>query len=185
MKQAQVPAVLESVLHEIPGIQITPKEGSRVRVDVAPGALPAILELLKGQLGFMHLSAISCIDWPQTDEFELVYTVWSHEQKMTVSAHVTIPRDPGEYVSVYDIHTPAGFFERDIHEMFGVRFDGSPNLRKFILTSWNGPPPMLKSFDTLAYVEETFQWVDYRPEWLRDIEAKGGGIDSEGEGAPS
>ncbi len=33
-----------------------------------------------------------------------------------------------------------------------------------------------KSFSTTDYVEETFQWQNYSPEWLKEIEAKGGGI---------
>ncbi len=173
-----LPSSLDIILHEIPGVRMTPKEGRRIRVDSSPDSLPALLELLKGRMGFMHLSAISCVDWPETDEFELIYHVWSYEQKSLVSAHVSISRDPGRFVSVYDIHTPAGFYERDIHEMFGVVFVGSPNLRKFILTSWDGPPPMLKSFDTLGYVNETYGWVDYQPDWLRDVEGKGGGIES-------
>jgi NADH-quinone oxidoreductase subunit C len=172
-----VPAPLDHILHEMAGIKVSPKGERRVRVDLAADRLPTLLQLLKGRGGFLHLSAISCVDWPETDEFELVYHVWSYESRMLVSAHVLIARNPGRYVSVYDIHAPAGFFERDIHEMYGVHFEGAPNLNKFILTSWHGPPPMLKSFDTRAYVEETFTWRDYNPQWLVDIEAKGGGIE--------
>jgi NADH-quinone oxidoreductase subunit C len=77
---------------------------------------------------------------------------------------------------VYDIYTPAAFFERDIHEMFGVFFEGSPDMSKFILTEWDGPPPMRKEFDSEAWVNEHFDWQDYRPEWLQDLEADGGGV---------
>lgn len=176
----RLPEAVDAILHEIPGIKVTPKEKRRTRIDVPRDSLPALLELLKGRLGFIHLSAISCVDWPETDEFELAYHVWSHDRKTMVSAHVTIPRDPGRFVSVYDIHKPAGFYERDIHEMFGVVFVGAPNLTPFILTDWAGPPPMLKSFDTKAYVNDTYSWVDYHPDWLKDIEEKGGGVEKEG-----
>lgn len=175
---AQVPSALDALLSDMKGLKVTAKRAKRTRIDVGAEALPALLELLKGRGGYMHLSAISCVDWPGTDEFELVYHVWSYEERALVSAHVRIPREPGKFVSVYDIHTPAGFFERDIHEMFGVTFDGSPNLNKFILTSWMGPPPMLKSFDTRGYVEDTFEWVKYSPSWLKDIESKGGGFET-------
>ncbi len=172
-----IPAKLNDVLHEMPGIKVRMMNERRVRVDLSPDTLPALLEILKGRLGYCHLSAISCVDWVQTDQFELVYHVWSHMLKTMVSAHIFISRQPGQFISVYDIHAPAGFFERDIHEMFGVHFEGAPNLNKFILTSWGGPPPMLKSFNTREYVEKTFDWVQYSPDWLKDIEAKGGGID--------
>lgn len=173
----QIPATLDHLLHGLAGIKVTTKGERRVRVDLAADRLPTLLQLLKGRGGFLHLSAISCVDWPRTDEFELVYHVWSYETRMLVSAHVLIAKSPGRFVSIYDIHAPAGFFERDIHEMFGVHFEGSPNLNKFILTSWHGPPPMLKSFDSRDYVEKTYAWRDYSPQWLQDIEAKGGGIE--------
>jgi NADH-quinone oxidoreductase subunit C len=173
----QLPGPLESVLRELPGIKVRQQQGERrVRVDVGADVLPTLLELLKGRAGYLHLSTISCVDWPQSNEFELVYHVWSYETKTLLSAHVRIPTDPGRYVSVYDIFIPAAFFERDIHEMFGVYFEGSPDMGKFILTEWQGPPPMRKSFSSIGYVEDTFEWREYRPEWLREVQEKGGGI---------
>ncbi len=172
----QLPEVLASVFREIPNLVFEEQTARRLRVKLRPDALPALLELLKGRAGYLHLSAISCVDWPDTDEFELVYHLWSYEVKTLVSAHIYIPKKPGRYVSVYDIFTPAAFFERDIHEMFGVYFEGSPDMEPFILTEWFGPPPMLKSFSSLDYVEETFKWEQYSPDWLKEIEANGGGI---------
>jgi len=165
----QLPEVLESVFREIPNLVFEQQGPRRLRVKLRADALPALLELLKGRAGYLHLSAISCVDWPQLNEFELVYHLWSYEVKNLVSAHIYIPKKPGRYVSVYDLYTPAAFFERDIHEMFGVFFEGSPSMEPFILTEWYGPPPMLKSFSTLGYVEETFGWQEYSPEWLSSV----------------
>ena len=172
----QLPQGLDSVFREIPNIRVRKDGERRVRVELPADSLPALLELLKGRNGYLHLSAISCVEWPTTDEFELVYHLWSYESKVLVSAHIRIPRNPGRYISVYDIHIPAGFFERDIHEMFGVYFEGAPDMSKFILTEWDGPPPMRKDFDSEQYVRDTFDWQHYDPQWLREIEAKGGGM---------
>jgi NADH-quinone oxidoreductase subunit C len=174
--RSQLPGPLESVLHELPEIKVRQQSERRVRVDLGADVLPTLLELLKGRAGYLHLSTISCVDWPQSSEFELVYHVWSYETKALLSAHVRIPTDPGRYVSVYDIFTPAAFYERDIHEMFGVYFEGSPDMGKFILTEWQGPPPMRKSFSSIGYVEDTFEWREYGPEWLREVQEKGGGM---------
>ena len=167
---------LDRVLEDFQGIQVRPKSTTRMRVDVDADALPALLELLQGRAGYVHLSAISCVDWIDDNEFELVYHVWSYETRSLVSAHIRIPREPGVYLSVYDIYSPAAFFERDIHEMFGVFFEGSPDMEKFILTEWDGPPPMRKEFDTRQFVHDNFDWQEYDPDWLKDIRAKGGGI---------
>lgn len=167
---------LDNLLQELEGIEIRRKSSRRLRVDVAPDALPALLELLRGRASYVHLSAITCVDWIDQGEFELVYHVWSYEMQSLVSAHTRIPREPGVYISVYDIYMPAAFFERDIHEMFGVFFEGSPDMSKFILTEWDGPPPMRKDFDSEAWVNQHFDWQDYHPDWLKDLELQGGGI---------
>ncbi|HCS92481.1 MAG: NADH-quinone oxidoreductase subunit C [Thiohalocapsa sp. PB-PSB1] len=167
---------LDHLLTELEGIEVRRKSSRRLRVDIEADALPALLELLRGRASYVHLSAISCVDWPNDNQFELVYHVWSYEMQSLVSAHTRIARDPGVYISVYDIYTPAAFFERDIHEMFGIYFEGSPDMSKFILTEWDGPPPMRRDFDSEAWVNDHFDFQDYQPDWLRDIVANGGGI---------
>jgi NADH-quinone oxidoreductase subunit C len=167
---------LDKLLQELDGIEFRRKGARRMRADVAADALPALLELLRGRASYVHLSAITCVDWIDEGEFELIYHVWSYELQSLVSAHTRIPRDPGRYISVYDIYMPAGFFERDIHEMFGIWFEGSPDMSKFILTEWDGPPPMRKEFDSERWVNEHFDWQDYNPEWLQELTAQGGGI---------
>jgi NADH-quinone oxidoreductase subunit C len=167
---------LDNLLAELDGITVRRTSRRRLRVDVASDALPALLELLRGRASFVHLSAISCVDWIDAGQFELVYHCWSYETQSLVSVHTRIPREPGVYISVYDIYTPAAFFERDIHEMFGVWFEGSPDLSRFILTEWDGPPPMRKDFDSEAWVNQHFGWQDYQPDWLKDLEARGGGV---------
>lgn len=173
----QMPEPLAEVLHELPGLRISRPQPRRVRLEVAADRLHALLELLKGRAGYLHLSAISCVDWPESGEFELVYHLWSYDTRVMVSAHVTIPREPGHFVSVYDIHVPAGFFERDIHEMFGILFEGAPDQEPFILSEWHGPPPMRKEFSTVDYVDEHYGWQEYSPEWLEELKAKGGFVE--------
>jgi len=167
---------LDKLLSDIESVKVKRNSSRRIRIDVEPRALPALLELLQGRASYVHLSAISCVDWIDDDQFELVYHVWSYETNSLVSAHTRIPREPGVYLSIYDLYEPAGFFERDIHEMYGVYFEGSPDMGKFILTEWNGPPPMRKEFDSEAFVNQTFEWENYRPQWLKDLEEEGGGI---------
>lgn len=172
----EVSVALEFLLQEIAGLRIKWMGPRRIRVDLPADTLPALLELVKGRAGYVHLSAISCVDWLAQGEFELVYHLWSYELKILLMAHIRIARDPGVYLSVYDLYQPAAFFERDIHEMFGLYFEGSPDMGKFILTEWEGPPPMRKEFDSEAWVMNQFEFQDYRPDWLIDIESKGGGI---------
>ena len=167
---------LTVLLQGIEGIHLSHPNKKRLRADIAAESLPALLALLRGRAGYVHLSAISCVDWIEDNQFELVYHLWSYETSVLISAHIRIPREPGVYLSVFDIFTPAAFFERDIHEMFGLYFEGSPDMSKFILTDWNGSPPMRKDFDAEKWVMDTFSWQEYHPDWLKDLEKQGGGI---------
>ncbi|MBT3348087.1 MAG: NADH-quinone oxidoreductase subunit C [Thiotrichales bacterium] len=178
MNLSQFEAWLADIDHRIAGVEVTASNLNkrRNRVDLPADKLVLFLEAVKGEASFVHLSAISCVDWIDDGEFELVYHLWSYELNQLISAHIRVSRDPGEYQSIYDLYRPAGFFERDIHEMYGLYFHGAPDMEKFILTEWNGIPPMRKEFDSEEFVEQNFSWQEYNPEWLKELVAEGGGV---------
>ena len=66
---------LDKLLSDIESVKIERKRSNRLRVEVEARALPALLELLQGSASYVHLSAISCVDWIDEDQFELVYHV--------------------------------------------------------------------------------------------------------------
>lgn len=154
----------------------------RIEGRVEAGALHSFASALRTRVGFEHLSAISCVDWLAEGQFELVYHFWSYRDNCLVSAHVRIPRDTATMETITDLWQPASFFERDIHEMFGVYFQGNTDLEKYILTDWNGPPPMRKDFVTRNFAHEHFGFKDYEPIWDELVQGgyHGSGGNSEG-----
>ena len=129
---------------------------------------------MQKNLDFPHLSAISCVDWIDEKQFELVYHFWSYNKKVLVSAKIRIPREKEPHTdSIASLWQPAKFFERDIHEMFGVVFDGNNELEKYILTDWDGPPPMRKDFITREFALNFYSYREYNPEWLQEIIKQG------------
>ena len=75
MIEAHLPVErLSIILGEVKEVKVRKRGERRTRVDVGADALPALLELLKGRAGFVHLSAISCVDWPG-DELSLLGVV--------------------------------------------------------------------------------------------------------------
>ena len=114
------------------------------------------------------------MDWIDNGEFEIVYHFWSYNRKVIVSTKVRIPREEEpHYTSISSLWQPAKFFERDIHEMFGIVFDGNNDMEKFILTEWKGMPPMRKDFITREYALNHFHFKDYHPDWLEELEKAG------------
>lgn len=143
----------------------TVKGPRRIEGRLSAEALHGFASAMRTVVGFEHLSAISCVDWIADNEFELVYHFWSYRDNCLVSAKVRVAREPGTMVTVTDLWMPASFFERDIHEMFGVVFEGNNDLEKYILTDWPGPPPMRKDFISRDFAHSHFEYKDYEPDW--------------------
>ncbi len=62
-----------------------------------------------------------------------------------------IPRDNPVQDTLLPLWDQAQTYEREIHEMFGIKFEGNPRLTPFILEDWEGIPPMRKDFDSRKY----------------------------------
>jgi len=120
--------------------------------------------------GFIHLSVISCVDWIDKKEFELVYNLWSYKEKVTILVKTRMARNKPVMDSVIPVYKIAETYEREIHEMFGVDFPGNPNLTPFILEDWSGPPPMRKDFNTRKYVEQKYGMKDLTEELRKGMD---------------
>ena len=106
--------------------------------------------------GFNYFVALSCVDWIKDGKFELIYHLFSYESREDVFLSVYISRENPKYRTLRDLFPQIETYEREIHEMFGVHFEGNDRLNEFILEDWNAPPPMRKDFDTEKYAKEKY-----------------------------
>lgn len=106
--------------------------------------------------GLKHLSAISCVDWIRRGEFELIYHISSYQDGLHLMLKARIHRDNPKFITVIPIFKNAQTYEREIWEMFGIKFEGNPRLIPLFLDRWKEAPPFTKDFDTREYVEKTF-----------------------------
>jgi NADH-quinone oxidoreductase subunit C len=118
------------------------------------------LNYLKSK-GYSHLATISCVDWIEDNEFELVYHLFSYEDKINISVKTRIDRKKSKFVTIKNLWAVAQYYERDIHDFFGVEFEGNDDMEELILENWNDIPPMRKDFKTRDYVNEKFEWREY------------------------
>lgn len=135
--------------------RVTIPKQRRLVAEVPRDSLMSLLLLLKAD-GFEHLSMISCVDWIDAGELELVYHLWSYEKKIHVMAKTRIGREAPRFLSIIPIFRHAQTYEREIHEMFGIEFEGNPRQVPFLLEHWQGIPPMRKDFDLRRHAKETF-----------------------------
>jgi NADH-quinone oxidoreductase subunit C len=98
--------------------------------------------LLKNQGVVNFLSDLTCADYyPRNPRFELAYQLLSHQRKEFVRLKVSLDGEDAVVESITSIWPAANFFEREIFDLFGVRFLGHPNLRRIMLPeNWEGHP---------------------------------------------
>ncbi len=149
------------------GVEVTFLEDTRALVSVPKDSIVTILEYLKDE-GFDHLALVTCVDWIEQNEFEIVYvltsymknnTDYSAEQQLHLFVKTRISREKPELKSIINIFENAEPYEREIHELFGVHFEGHPRLTPLFLEREYKIPPFRKDFDTRKYVEDTFDSI--------------------------
>jgi NADH-quinone oxidoreductase subunit C len=107
--------------------------------------------------GFSHLVMITVIDWVEDGEFELNYIVHNHKLHADISVCTRIKRDNAVMHSAHHLWAQASTYQRELKEMYGIDFPGSPRVdESLLLEGWNNIPPMRREFDTLKYSEETY-----------------------------
>jgi len=138
--------------------QVEFPEANRMVVRTKQENLLPILEFLKSE-GFRQLKAISCVDWIDKEEFELIYQVASLNSPLHIMVKVRIKRENAQIETIIKIFENAQVYEREIHELFGVKFRGNPDLSPLFLENWQSIPPFRKDFDTREYVKEVFDKI--------------------------
>ena len=74
-----------------------------------------------------------------------------------IGVRLMLPRDGASMDSIHDLWPTAATYQRELREMFGIDFPGSPRVDEdFILEGWVDIPPYRREFDTLKYAEETY-----------------------------
>ena len=94
------------------------------------------------QLSYNALADITCVDWyPSTPRFEGVYQLFSIPNKKYLRLKVKLSGEDANIDSLVPIWPGANFFEREVFDLFGVRFDEHPNLARIMMPEdWEGHP---------------------------------------------
>jgi len=105
----------------------------RAEIRVAPAAIGETLERLRSQ-GYTHLMSLHGVDYyPDEPRFGVVYELLSFEHQDRISVKVRVPLSDPTVPSVTPQWPTASFQEREVFDMFGVVFDGHPDLRRILL----------------------------------------------------
>lgn len=93
-------------------------------------------------LKFNFLTDATCLDrYPAEPRFELNYQLVSISRRATVRLRVRLSGEDPAVDSLVPVWPGAGWLEREIFDLFGIRFNGHPDLRRILLPDdWEGHP---------------------------------------------
>ena len=117
--------------------------------------LVEISEYVRDELGFNYLSSLTGIDLIDDDKMEVVYHTYSiNEAGGSLVLKVQVDRKDPVVPSLVPIWPGADFQEREAWDLFGIKFDGHPDLRRILM--WEGfeGHPMRKDWKEPFYEDE-------------------------------
>jgi len=129
----------------LPGVTIT-VEGSALRIE--PKDVAAVCRALKEteRFRFDYVANLTAVDYPPT-HLDVVYHLYSMGQRCgPVTLKVKLPREQPVVASVTPIWRGAEFQEREVYDLFGVRFEGHPDLRRILMWDEFEGHPMRKDY---------------------------------------
>lgn len=108
---------------------------------------------LRDRFGFQQLLDLCGVDYPDRRErFEVVY----HLLSMTRNARVRVKVSTDEVKPVptaVEVYPAAGWFEREAFDMYGMLFEGNPDMRRLLTDYGFEGHPLRKDFPMTGYVE--------------------------------
>ena len=126
-------------------------------VVVDPAILSEILLLMCQDEGFDYCVDITAVHYPKREkaEFDVIYVLYSFAQNTRVRVKTQIA-DGATLPTAVPIWETANWLEREVFDMFGIRFTGHPDMKRILLPEeWKGHP-LRKDYDIL---KQDTEWV--------------------------
>jgi NADH-quinone oxidoreductase subunit C len=114
-------------------------EFQEITLTIDPAKIVEVCQFLRTTQNFDRLSGVTCVDWlPAEPRFEIVYHLQRTKDwyRFRLKSKVT-----GEIDSVCSVWRAANWYEREIFDMFGVKFANHPDLKRILMPEdWDGHP---------------------------------------------
>jgi NADH-quinone oxidoreductase subunit C len=146
MTEADVPESLK------PYVLATKYDRDELSLEIGPLQIVEACRLLKKDLQFVRLSTLTAVDrFPAEPRFEVVYHLHSLERNERLRLKCMLGGTDPEIDSVTIIWRGANWYEREVFDLFGIRFRNHPDLRRIMMPDdWEGYP-LRKDFPVTGY----------------------------------
>lgn len=114
---------------------------AELTLEIAPANLVEVCRFLKHQQNFVRLSDLTAVDWhPLQPRFEVVYHLHCLERNERLRLKCRLG-EPAEIDSVTGLWRSADWYEREVWDLFGIRFRHHPDLQRILMPEdWTGHP---------------------------------------------
>jgi NADH-quinone oxidoreductase subunit C len=124
---------------------------------VDPSIVHEVLQILRDEEQFDYCVDVTAVHYPQRkdQEFDVVWILYSFARNERVRVKAIV-KDGDPVPTVVPLWTTANWLERECYDMFGIRFDGHPDLRRILLPDgWQGFP-LRKEY---GITQQDSEWV--------------------------
>ncbi len=93
-----------------------------------------------------HLSSLTAVDYPKENKITVVSHLWSYKNCFQLTVKVDVDRGNSSIPTLFGIWASANWFEREVFDLYGVVFEGHPNLRRIMMPDDYQKFPLRKDF---------------------------------------
>jgi NADH-quinone oxidoreductase subunit C len=134
-------------------------------IDVAPPAIVEVLRFLRGK-GYGFLASVHGLDYyPEEPRFGVQYELLDMREVDRLTVRLRVPSDAPSVPSVTPDWPTANHQEREIYDMYGVIFDGHPDLRRILMPEDYEGHPLRRDFpiggEPVLFTFQQAQGQDY------------------------
>jgi NADH-quinone oxidoreductase subunit C len=114
---------------------------SELTLTIAPEQIAAACKTVQ-KAGYNFFEDLTAVDFlPSAPRFQLSYHILSHGYRERIRLRVMVDENNPTVDSIVPVWPSADFYEREVWDLFGVRFEGHPNLRRIMMPDdWKGHP---------------------------------------------
>lgn len=143
-----IEALQEEFASEIRDVALYANEHT---VMVEASAIADVCRFLKEEQGFEYLTDLGGVDrFTEEDRFEVVYNLIALKRRRRLRVKVRVDEDDPVVPSIVDVYQAANWNEREAYDMYGIVFDGHPDLRRMYMPEDFEHYPLRKEFPPLG-----------------------------------
>jgi NADH-quinone oxidoreductase subunit C len=113
-------------------------------IQVTREAVAEICRYCNEQLGLDYLADLTAVE--NGDDFRVVYLVYSIADQRYLQINLPLSTKDPSLPTVTDVWAGANWLEREAYDMFGIRFEGHPDLRRILMPPETDFHPLRKSY---------------------------------------